>query len=487
MGASSRIAAVTVSLLFMPLTTGPVYAADTDESLSWGSCRDSSFSSRGFECAHLRVPIAPDAATPGEFSLALVRHPSTGTGKLRIGALVFNPGGPGGSGLQSITGMWAALSTSMQERFDLVSWDPRGVGETTPALAECTVPPLPVPASGPVDWDAVLNAYRPVVAAANVDCATRNSSIVGHVSTMDVVRDLDSIRVALGEEKLTYYGMSYGTRIGYAYALTYPDHVRAIVLDGSIDPTGSVAGFADSATALDQAWQVYARQRPAEAKQFRRALAGLSRTPLPLTSTTQLTRWDLIDAALSSTSSEAAYDWITSFIARVRLAQKGTPAQRKAAIRTLRDDITPPTTGWVTGILPMVQCADYGDRPTPGEQSAFVASAVRKAPLAGGLIESNLALECEGYPASTAHIATPSTPPPAVPMLILGARHDAVTPYAWTQRMSAAFPLASVVTYEGTEHVTWIAGSDCVREIADRFVIRLRPPAGNITCPSVQK
>ncbi|MEI7745776.1 MAG: alpha/beta hydrolase, partial [Chloroflexota bacterium] len=73
------------------------------------------------------------------------------------------------------------------------------------------------------------------------------------------------------------------------------------------------------------------------------------------------------------------------------------------------------------------------------------------------------------------------------PILILGARHDAVTPYAWTQRMSAAFPSAPVVTYEGTQHVTWIAGSDCVREIAERFVIKLRSPAGNVTCPIIRR
>jgi hypothetical protein len=155
-----------------------------------------------------------------------------------------------------------------------------------------------------------------------------------------------------------------------------------------------------------------------------------------LTPTTQLTRWAFIDAALSSTSSEAHYDWITSFIANVRLAQTGNPA-RKAAIRIRRADVMPPTTGWVTGILPMVQCADYGDRPTPGEQSELIAGAVRGAPLAGSLFEASIALECEGHPASTSHVATLGSPPPDVPLLILGARHDAITPYAWTQRMSA--------------------------------------------------
>jgi hypothetical protein len=142
-----------------------------------------------------------------------------------------------------------------------------------------------------------------------------------------------------------------------------------------------------------------------------------------LTPTTQLTRWAFIDAALSSTSSEAHYDWITSFIANVRLAQTGNPAQRKAAIRIRRADVMPPTTGWVTGILPMVQCADYGDRPTPGEQSELIAGAVRGAPLAGSLFEASIALECEGHPASTSHVATLGSPPPDVPLLILGARH----------------------------------------------------------------
>jgi pimeloyl-ACP methyl ester carboxylesterase len=340
--------------------------------------------------------------------------------------------------------------------------------------------------TGPVDWQSVMSAYRPVVASANADCLARNATLANHVATMDAVHDLDAIRAAIGDGLLTYYGMSYGTRIGYAYALTYPDRVRAILMDGSVDPSGSIAGLADGATAPDEAWRVFVRARPAAARQFETALTGLTRQPLRLSPSLRFTRWDLTETALFSTASEQDYDALATFIRFVRLAQRGPLAKRTAALRVLRQSYTPALSGWTVGLGAFVDCVDYPDRPDATLQSSLLQGAIAVAPLNGPSFQSQLGLLCEGLPASPSPLPTIAHDGPAVSMLLLGAMHDAATPYLWTTRMAQAFPAAGVVTYDSTQHVTWNGTSSCVNEVADAFLITLRLPPSDPRCASTR-
>jgi pimeloyl-ACP methyl ester carboxylesterase len=460
---------------------GPVTPA-TGQTLAWGQCSNSTLAVAGFQCARLRVPV--DSANPGggEFSLALTRHASTGRAAERIGALIFIPGGAFGSGLDAAPWEWPALSANIQRHFDFVSWDPRGFGATTPALAACTVAPFRPPAVGPVDWNAAVDAYRPIVAAANTDCYARNNALAGHITTADVARDLESIRVALGETTLTIYGASHGTKVGYEYATAHPDHVRALVLDSSVDPTGSIAGLATSALAADDAWRVFTAARPHAARQFAASLAALGQRPLQLTNTQTFTRWDLLDA-VGLTANEEGYDQLAAQIGYVHLALTGPPDKRRAAARVLLRDWTPASEGWAAGLASLVECSDFSDRPGPAEQAVLLDQAHAVAPLQGQYAQAQLGMTCEGVP-------EPTTPPSRAPdpstlhVLLIGTTHDAATPYLLTTRMRGHFPISRVVTYDSTQHVSWTGRSACVNQIADRYLLSLRLPTTDVRCPS---
>ncbi|MGW7474585.1 alpha/beta fold hydrolase [Streptomyces cyaneofuscatus] len=219
--------------------------------LQWTDC-----ATDGYECARLTVPL--DYARPGNgrtFVLPVARAAATGPAR-RIGSLVYNPGGPGAGRASSLEeGMDESFGAAVRARFDIISFDPRGVGGSIPALtcepaeAEPEAEETEEPAEEtPEDSsDAVAPLYprteadRSAAASgartAAEDCEEHSGPILRHVGTEDAARDLDVLRAALGERRLTYLGWSYGTSLGTSYAEQFPRRVRAMVLDGAIDPS----------------------------------------------------------------------------------------------------------------------------------------------------------------------------------------------------------------------------------------------------------
>lgn len=219
--------------------------------LAWKDCDG------GFQCATAKVPR--DYAKPKgkTFELALIRLPATDKAN-RIGSLFMNPGGPGGSGTDLVAGAGKTDFAPLNRRFDLVGFDPRGVPGSKPAV-RCLS-----------DTEADARNARPLVTPANLDlrdwlsdattydakCMARNRGVLPYLSTANVVRDLDLLRAAVGDEKLTYVGFSYGTAIGATYASMFGDRARALVLDGAVEADGyfndPVAGSYDQTKAFER-------------------------------------------------------------------------------------------------------------------------------------------------------------------------------------------------------------------------------------------
>src|SRR6478736_5489420 len=209
--------------------------------IQWAPCKASAASDEtripaGAECGLLSVPV--DYAKPDDdvAQIAMIRFKATGQ---KIGSLVVNPGGPGESGVEAAASMAATLPSSVRERFDLVGFDPRGVANSMPA-AWC---------NSDADNDRLRADPTVEYTQAGVDhiekenkefvqrCVDKmGTEFLANLGTANVAKDLDRIRVALGDDKLTYLGYSYGTRIGALYAEAYPDKVRAMILDGAVDP-----------------------------------------------------------------------------------------------------------------------------------------------------------------------------------------------------------------------------------------------------------
>ena len=190
----------------------------------------------GALCGKLAVPVDYDHLDGDVAALAMIRFPATGD---KIGSLVINPGGPGESGIEAALGVVQTLPKRVRERFDLVGFDPRGVGSSRPAIwCNSDADNDRLRAEPKVDYSpagvAHIEDETKQFVGRCVDKMGKN--FLANVGTVNVARDLDAIRAALGDDKLTYLGYSYGTRIGSAYAEAYPQNVRAMILDGAVDP-----------------------------------------------------------------------------------------------------------------------------------------------------------------------------------------------------------------------------------------------------------
>jgi pimeloyl-ACP methyl ester carboxylesterase len=264
----------------LPMNGSPVRGAPTSpapqlqrfyaQKLAWGPCKPfaitvgdvAAFAADRLQCARLEVPLdysEPDGPTA---HVAVLRQKATGG--QRTGSLLFNPGGPGASGLRMVASLAPQLGDSpLGQRFDLVGFDPRGVGASTPAIdcltdaewtaerADLDVDPSP---AGVAQTEAENKLYAQ-------RCAQRSGgdTVLANVGTRDVARDMDVLRAALGDPQLTFLGYSYGTFLGTLYAEQFPRNVRAMVLDGAVDPTQSVADRnVDQYAGFQHAFDAYA-------------------------------------------------------------------------------------------------------------------------------------------------------------------------------------------------------------------------------------
>ena len=210
--------------------------------IPWHKCAESA--QRGFQCAKIRVPLDYQRPRGGDIELALIRHRASDPGR-RIGTLFYEPGGPGVPGTEFLPAVaFDGFPAVVQARFDIVSWDPRGVGEST--AVQCfasqaaedrffagsptrNADGFPVGQGQMTTW---IDHYRRF----GERCKRRNGRLLTHVSTVDTVRDLDLMRQRAGESKMNYVGTSYGTIVGAVYANLFPGRVRAMALDGVVDP-----------------------------------------------------------------------------------------------------------------------------------------------------------------------------------------------------------------------------------------------------------
>ncbi len=238
----------------------------------------------GFECASLSVPVDRHDPNGRSLTLAVARHSSTGSPQQRIGTLVFIPGGPGDSGVDLLPRLWFVLPETLKQRFDLVTWDPRGTGTAASALNPCPYPRSTGNAyrTGPVNWAAWGAESRRQEAAFEASCQASNATIIGHLGTNENVADLEALRLALGEDRLSFWGVSFGTRIGAVYAQTHPERVRAMLLDGPIDPTSGWPPSSYYAPAGVHAFSWVARYFPTAGRQFEQVLAEVTRHPVRL-------------------------------------------------------------------------------------------------------------------------------------------------------------------------------------------------------------
>lgn len=460
----------------------PAAAASDAPALQWTACEGTGMD--GLECTFITVPRDWSHPADGTMRVAMARHRSEGTADERIGSLFFNPGGPGGSGLGALAYTWGILPPEARRRFDLVTWDPRGVGASE-GLLDCQPAQVSLPpAVGPVDWTALQTRTRAAIARVNAACQAKHPLTVAHMGTNANVEDLDAMRAAVGDAKLTYWAWSYGTRIGYVYALKHPDHVRAIVLDGSTSPNGSRLGFAGPySTAADAGLNIFFQLHPGTADDYRIARSALAQAPITLPDNRVYTQWDL-DLFLQDWAGwESMYPLMATYLHNVRLATTAS-GQVQADAATVVSHVVPSTPEAMSAAAGIVQCSDYADTPPFSREVAVATAARLAAPITGWFRGLSTTMPCAGLRLA------PDPVPTFVPtdwtsrLLLLAATLDTQTPYQWTAAMSSTFRASRVVTYVGAKHVVFGSGSTCVDDLALDYFINGTLPAVNPACPN---
>ena len=488
----ARLAALAVIVILVATgcTRNPTVHAPTPSvgAVKWTACNPS-----GFQCGSVQVPLDyahPDGDT---ISIALNRKPAIDQAN-RIGSVLTNPGGPGASGIDFLQGEASSMS-NLNRRFDLIGFDPRGIGQSAPV--RCLTGPeedafnaLDSVLDDPQEKAAYIQADKDFAAK----CMQRSGRVLPFVDTVSAAKDLDLIRAALGDAKLTYLGFSYGTFLGQTYAHLFPDRVRALALDGVVDPSltandlllAQLVGFERNL----QAFLADCNARKSSAPRCEFASSGdpatkltslmtrVDTTPLPVGSRA-LTRSLAVIGVLLGLYSESFWPTLDQAITS---ADKGDGALllRLADFYLARN---------ADGTYDNETDANYAvnclDRPVPTDIAAYDQlgpAYAQVSPLFGPAFQySNLA--CAYWPVKPTGHPGPITADGAPPILLIGGTGDPATPYAWSQAVNRTLAGSVLLTRNGNGHTSYDA-SQCAHAAIDAYLINLTLPAAGTVCSS---
>ena len=457
--------------------------------LDWQPCQSGAPAKLGFECARLLRPLRHNKVDGPQIEIAVYRLPASGTADQRLGALFFNPGGPGQPGGSSANNAFL-IPQELRKAFDFVTWDPRGLGASTPSLTGCNVGPVRRPATGPVDWQQVLNQRRQELGDANRACIETHRDLLTAMGTVETVHDLDALRVALGDTKLTYWGVSYGTVIGSTYAALYSDKIRALVLDGSVDPWIDLFGLSESSVAPDDATRFFLALYPDLAPKLARVLDRLELSPITLQNGDTYTRWDVLDPLQNFVRlpDMISGPFARTLIETVDRALFGTSIEQTAAIKRLEHPLlrSPEVDRNAGAGFAAVICQDFPQRVPVKRQQQQLKRILAQAPVHGGSLGANFLALCSGYENLSALNPIPRAPFPEadIPGLIVGSSWDGSTPWVWSTAMARAFPAMRTVQTVGPQHGTVIGvQSSCVRSVVSQYLLSAEVPRLDVTCP----
>ncbi|MEU1587364.1 alpha/beta hydrolase [Micromonospora sp. NPDC005710] len=434
------------------------------------------------ECGTLSLPVDWNRPLGERFDLSVARRvadPAT-----REGALVFGPGGPGDSGVDRVVNGSSRFSADLRARFDIVSFDPRGTGGSHPVVcARALLARQPQVIADQAQFDAVL-ANNALLRA---DCRARTGALYDHVDTTSAARDLDAVRVALGERQLTFHGSSYGTVLGQRYAELYPDRVRAMVLEATMDHSVGTRAFLDSQAvtaegAFDEflAWCARSVDCVLHGSDVRARWAGLHARA----ERGSLTDPDRGGAALapfelSRLAHKALYDtWRWPELARWIIRLEGTDTT--LGLRPLADEAVAPYPFAVFCQDWSLPVRDYREYDGHLRRAARLAPDLRYPPALFALVT------CLGTPAPVANPQHRLRVHTDVPVLLAATVHDPASGYGWARNVARQLGRHGVLlTYQGWGHGSY-SSSVCVQRAVDSYLIDKVVPTRGASCPAVE-
>ncbi|MEU6811045.1 alpha/beta hydrolase [Streptomyces sp. NPDC046831] len=487
-------AAAEAVLAALPRATPSGLSRYYEQKLTWRGC-----GVPGFECATLKAPL--DYADPAadEVELAVARKKATAPGR-RLGSLLVNPGGPGGSAigyLQQYAGV--GYPAEVRARYDMVAIDPRGVARSEPVKcltdrAMDRYSQTDITPDDPKEITTLVSAYRRFAEGCGADAP----KLLRHVSTAEAARDMDILRAALGDRRLNYVGASYGTFLGATYAGLYPDRVGRIVLDGAMDPSLSSRRMnLDQTAGFETAFQSFARDcvrhgdcplggkgtTPAQVgTRLQQFFRKLDAHPVPTGDADgrRLTESLAITGVIAAMYDQAAWP---------QLRQALTAAMRKnngAGLLILSDSYYErDAEGHYSNLMfanAAVNCLDLPPAFTGPEQTEQALPAFRKASPVFGEGLAWASLNCAYWPVRPTGAPHRITARGAAPIVVVGTTRDPATPYRWAQSLSDQLSSARLLTYVGDGHTAYGRGSKCIDSAINGYLLRGTPPAQGKRC-----
>jgi len=420
--------------------------------------------------------------------VAVIRERATGTSH---GSLIINPGGPGASGVQFERDAAFAYD-SVTEHLDLVSFDPRGVGGSKPirCLSSSDLDRYfhtdPEPTTK-ASRDRLIQISKEF----ELGCRQRNGNYLAHVGTIDAARDMDVLRAALGDKKLTYYGASYGTYLGAKYAQLFPTRIRAMVLDGAVNPaddtvTTDIVQSRGFETNLNDflAWCVRRGGCPlgsstADAQRGLDRLEAKVRSHPESVGSRSLGAGEFFIGLASGFYSTSEWPGLRRALAQ---AQQGNGAGLLAFADSLTERHRD---GSYSNLMESNMAINCVDRQSPTSVSGFDAAAgrARQASPHFGIDILYSSLPCAFWPVPPVEQAHPVHAPGAPPILVIGTTHDPATPYADAKALAAQLgPAGRLVTLVGDGHTAYLRGDPCIMRLVDPYLTAARVPRGSLRC-----
>ncbi|MET9774056.1 alpha/beta hydrolase [Streptomyces sp. NPDC006367] len=483
--------------------TEPDLSRFYDQKITWSACRGMEMP-KDLQCGKVTVPL--DYARPegGTLDLALARYRATGDSR---GSLLLNFGGPGGSGVSELS-VGGKPFMHLTNGYDVVSFDPRGVGRSSPVSCGPATTKIMEATDGDKEIEeprAVLRRLRDAAA----ECAKHSGPVLHRMGTVDVARDMDVMRAALGDDRLNYLGFSYGTRLGAVYAARFPDKVGRVVLDGVDTLTESLAeqglaGARGQQTALENFldWCVediacpFGQDVREARREVVRLVASLDADPVPTAFGEAFDGQDMVGAIGQALYSREL--WPSLERALAQLVEDGDtrglesfssggvtfPVREEDGGGGLAGEEEIPMDNLPAALM-AVNCADDPDRPT-AEQVTRSLGRLREryeeASPVFGRYRLTQVLMCYGRPRGTDYIREDVKDVDTAKMLLIGTRGDPATPYRWTEETARRLgPSAVVLDNKGEGH-TGYASSECVHRKADDFLLYGSLPPDGSSC-----
>lgn len=463
------------------------------QTLTWAPCNDE------FECTTVATPIDWEDPAAGATSLAVVRHRATGTA---LGSLLTNPGGPGASGWDAIAyGLDYMVSPVLIENFDVIGWDPRGVGQSSPVT--CYTDPADIDEAlygtfaspyGTQGWIDELTVDVQDFASA---CEQNTGPLLGHIDSVSTAHDMDLMRALLGDETLNYLGYSYGTLLGTVYAELFPENVGRLVLDGAVDPTLSdfdsllvqMAGF-DSALAAYMDYCLAGTDCPftgpadAALAQVRELAASVDGLGLVNADGRVLDSATVGTGVASALYSEDSWPDLSALFAALQVGDPTATFEYADYYNSRNSDGT--YSGNSVETYTAVTCLDGDFVDDPATTLERLAEIDAAAPILGRFFayDDYAALDtaCTNWPFPAAELPESFDAAGAAPILVIGTTNDPATPYAWSVSLADQLSSGVLITHEGEGHTVYNQGVTCIDSTVDDYFVRGVVPASDPLC-----